>query len=308
MAEWFEAWRVEKFRNDVQILLQDKGGKIREAGAVTIGTGYSGKAISPVNQMGESDAREVTERYGDTPHMEVAADRRWLYPSPVEWGHMIDRFDRLWSDIEPTGPLMMVGLNGMRRKEDNLILKALYGTAKTGERGETTVTFPASQQVDKDVGGNDTGINHEKLRAGIEKLGESEIDLDSEQIFMGITMKEWNTLFGFNTTTSADFTSSGGGGRPINTGKLPELYGITFIRFQEQRLRANGFYDAAGAQLKLPMWVKSGVHFGIWEERNSDILRRPDKKNIPHIYMTQTFGVTRTEEARVVQINVQRDA
>ena len=53
----------------------------------------------------------------------------------------------------------------------------------------------------------------------------------------------------------------------------------------------------------IPVYVKSGMHFGMWNDIKTDISQRNDLQNIPwQVYVTLTGGATRIEEKKVVQI------
>jgi hypothetical protein len=51
------------------------------------------------------------------------------------------------------------------------------------------------------------------------------------------------------------------------------------------------------------MWAKSGGYCGIWNDIMTDISRRHDMQGIPYqAYVFGTFGGTRLEEKKIVQI------
>jgi hypothetical protein len=49
-------------------------------------------------------------------------------------------------------------------------------------------------------------------------------------------------------------------------------------------------------------WARSGVHLGLWNDINSRISERDDKSYSTQVYVKGTFGATRTEEGKVVEI------
>ena len=53
----------------------------------------------------------------------------------------------------------------------------------------------------------------------------------------------------------------------------------------------------------LPMWVKNGMHIGVWDDVKAFVDVRPDIQGRPYqLYSTITIGATRLEAGRVVQI------
>jgi hypothetical protein len=49
-------------------------------------------------------------------------------------------------------------------------------------------------------------------------------------------------------------------------------------------------------------WAKSGLHLGMWNDINTKISERADKSYASQVYVKGTFGATRTEEKKVVEI------
>lgn len=299
MSDQIETWRIQQFRNTTEHLLQEMGGKLRST--VTFSGSYTGKAVSPVNQVGETKARRKTTRNQDTPIMGVPLDRRWVYPVDWAWGDMIDDMDRVRLGIQPDGEYTKAGTMAMQRAEDEEILGSFFGTAKTGEEGGTTKSFPAANEVaadivDPGVTAASTGLNHAKILKGREILAGNKVDLDMEEIYMIITEKEVTELFGYNTTTSIDFVD----GKPVSTGKLPPLYGVKFIPFSSSYLKEVGLITSDMADL--PMWVKSGMHLGSWKERTIKVGEDTGKSFNTRIYMCQTLGATRLQEGKVVRV------
>ena len=49
-------------------------------------------------------------------------------------------------------------------------------------------------------------------------------------------------------------------------------------------------------------WAKSGLHLGMWNDVNAKISERSDKSYATQVYVKGTFGATRTEEGKVVEI------
>lgn len=303
-----ETWRIKQFAASVNHLLEDAGGKLRSA--VTVQTGVRGEGAVPVDQVGTTEGQIVTQEDGDTPDNTVETDRPWVYPVDLDWGHRLKRFENLRTGIDPQGPFTRAGTNAVRRLEDRVILQNFFAPRKTGRTGATTRNFPASSQdvgVNVGGGGGATGLNHDKIRGALEILLGNEADVfdGGEEVHALISETEWNQMFAFNQTTSQEFTS-GNGGRPIDTGRLPMLYGVRWHVFSNKKLENAGL--KTNNTLALPFWLKSGMHMSIWADRQINVYERGDKKGVPHIYICQTIGATRLEEAKIVRVNVDRSA
>ncbi len=300
--EWYEVWPVEQYINETEALLQDMGGKLR--GCVSVRGGYEGTGARPVKQYGQATYRAydyAADRKSDTPDLSTPTDARWIIPDPIEWGELVSDFDRDNLDASPLPEVMQYGAMTIARGEDDRLLKSFFADAQTGTRGGTTTNFDQNNTVDTDVGGVGTGINHDKIRRGMRLLMGNEADVySSDGIYMAITEIEWEALFGENVTISGDYV----GTRPIETARLPQLYGVTMVPFSDARLSAN-IPPNLNVQ-DLPMWQKSGMHMGIWRNTEVKVLRRDDKRGDPHPYIRQTMGATRLQEDKVIKIQVTR--
>ena len=276
----------QHYSTNVQLLLQQKGSKLRPC--VMAGS-YSGKAAKAVEQVGPVVARKRTTRHADTPLISTPADARWCDPISFEWGDLIDDEDKLRMLIDPQSPYAQNGAMALGRALDDTVIGAFFAGAKTGENGTTLTAWDTSRSVANDIGAT-AGMNHEKVRAALEKLLEAEVDVDNDELFIAASAKQIMELFGQTQTLSVDYVD----GKPVITGKIPMLYGFRFIH--SQRL------DKVGDNRHCAAWAKSGMHLGIWNDISTSIDRRPDKGNATQVLCKGTFGATRTEEAKVIRI------
>ncbi len=291
MAEPIEVWRVKQFSDNVAILLQQKGSKL--LGMYTTDT-YRGKEVSPVDQVGSIVAKKRTARYEPMGHSQPPTARRWLRPG--DWDIepiLIDNIDKLRNINDPTGPFTTVGVYAMGRSRDDVIIDAFFADAITGEEGELTTSFPASQQVDVAEGAAAaTGLNIAKLKKVQQMAIANEIDLEVEPLVMLITSKQHTDLLNETQIQSKDFNE-----KPVLVdGMVTRFMGINFKLIE--RLKTNG-----SGHRRCPVWTPSGMHLGDWQNLEVRIDPRPDLRGVPNqIYMAQTLGATRLEEKRVFEI------
>ena len=180
---------VQQYTTNVQLLLQQKGSKLR--GTVSTGS-YSGKAAKAVEQVGAVNAQKRTQRHGDTPLISTPSDARWIYPVDYEWADLIDDQDKLRMLIDPQSSYAQNGAYALGRAMDDEIISAFFGTAKTGENGSTSTVFATgTQQISVSTGSTGaTGLNIAKLREAKKILMENEVDIDNEQLFCVITAEQ----------------------------------------------------------------------------------------------------------------------
>jgi hypothetical protein len=280
-------WQVQQYSTNIQILLQQKGSRL--AGSVMVGT-HVGKQASPVDQVGAIQAQKVVGRFGPMGRIDAPTDRRWVFPTDYEVPQLVDKFDMLRIIVDPKSSYVTNAAYALGRAKDDEIIAAFFGDSKTGEGGGTTVTFPASQIVAESIGGANSGLNVAKLREASRILLENEVDPD-EPRFVAITAEQHDNLLNEIQVISLDYNT-----RPtLVDGKVTAFMGFNFIH--TERL------PKVATERKIPAWVKSGMHLGQWQDITARVNERQDLQGIPwQVYSCGTFGATRLEEKKIVQI------
>jgi hypothetical protein len=201
---------------------------------------------------------------------------------------MVDDQDKLRMLIDPTSPYAINGAYALGRKLDDIIIAAALGNAQTGENGSTSTPFAtATQQIA--VGG--TGLTVAKLRQARRILAANEVDLASDPVYIAVTAQQIDNLLGTTEVTSADFNSV----KALVQGDVDTFMGFKFI--QTELLGLDGSGDR-----RCFAWAKSGLHVGMWNDINTKISERPDKSYSMQVYVKGTFGATRVDEKKVVEI------
>ena len=276
---------VQQYSTNVQLLLQQRGSRLRDC--VTVGS-YTGKAAKAVEQIGEVTAQARTSRHADTPLISTPHDARWVHPTDYEWADMIDDQDKLRMLIDPTSPYAMNGAYALGRAMDSLIITAALGAALTGENGSTSTAFDtANQQIV--VGA--TGLTIAKLRAAKKILMTNEVDVMADPLYIAVTAVQLDELLGTTEVTSSDYNTV----KTLVSGDIDTFLGFKFI--QCERLGTDGSGDR-----RCIAWAKSGMHLGMWNDITTKISERADKSYATQVYVKGTFGATRTEEKKVVEI------
>ena len=170
---------AQQYSTNINLLLQQKGSKLRQA--VTTGS-HSGKAASPVDQIGAVEAQLVTSRFAPMSRIDAPTDRRWVYPKDYDLPQLIDSFDKLRLITDPSSAYVQNATRAMGRKQDYEILSAVLGTAKTGVEGGTSTIFTAANEVDVATGGANSTLNMAKLRAVKKLMMANHVDFDTEEI------------------------------------------------------------------------------------------------------------------------------
>lgn len=286
---------AQQFSTNVMLLLQQKLSKFRSA--VTEGS-YSGKQASPVDQVGAVNMNPVTSRFANKTRTDAAVDRRWVLPSDFDLQQIIDTFDKLKMISDPKSAYVQNSVAAANRQMDDLIIAAFTGTANTGETGTTSTSILAGNTVGVSVGGTTSNLNVAKLKEGFQILLGHEVDTDTDPIYCAITADQNTALLNEIQIISADFKQEQ---KPsVMGGKVMSFLGINFIH--SQRL-ATGTDDAAGTSRSIPMWAKSGMHLGLWQDTRTSTRQALELKGEPwEVYLYLSAGATRLEEKKIVRI------
>lgn len=281
---------VQQYTNNVQLLLQQRGSKLRDK--VIFGS-HVGKQAAVVDQYAPVNARRRTGRNEPLTGMDTQNDRRWVLPNDYDWDERVDNFDKLRLIVDPMSSYVQNGVYAMGRAMDAEIITAFFGTAKTGETGSTSTTFPSTQQVAVDVGAAAaTGLNVAKLRAAKKILLANEVDIENDPLYIAITAEQHDDLLGDPNINSKDYND-----RPVLVdGKVTSFMGFNFVHIE-------GLSTDTSSYRRIPVWAKSGMHLGMWNDITTDISQRKDLSSLPwQVYVYGTFGATRTEEKKIVEI------
>lgn len=295
MADNAPSWYVQQFSTNVQLLLQQKGSRTR--GLVQSGT-HVGSQASPVDQIQPITANKVTQRFAAMPRTDALLTRRWVFPVDYDLNQLIDSFDKLRLLTDPSSHYVMNAMYAVGRAMDVEVINAFFGTSYTGVEGATTVAFPTSNQISVQQGASaPTGLTVAKLRQGKLQLMGNEVDLDSDPLYALITAKQHDNLLAEVQVIDADYN----GGKPVmEEGRIARFLGINFIHTE---LLNTGTDDQAGTSTLVPLWAKSGMYLGSWNELQTDLSQRKDLQGLPwQAYVKGTFGATRIDEKRVMEL------
>lgn len=276
---------VQQYTTNVALLLQQRGSKLR--GAVTTGS-YTGKAAKAIEQIGAVTAQPRVTRHGDTPLISTPHDARWVFPTDYEWADLIDDQDKLRMLIDPTSPYALNGAYALGRAMDSIIINAALGTAKTGENGTNNTAFDTANQQ---VAAATTGLTIAKLREAKKILMENEVDVEMDPLFIAVTAQQLDDLLGTTEVTSADYNTV----KALVQGTVDSFMGFKFIHTELLGVDVS-------SNRRVIAWAQSGLHLGLWDDVNSRIDQRADKSYATQVYVKGTFGATRTEEGKVVEI------
>jgi hypothetical protein len=286
---------VEQFSSNIQLKVQQKGSRLSQA---VMSGNHVGSQASPVDQFGAINANKVEGRYQPIVATDAPTDRRWVFPQDYDLAQLLDNFDKLRLLIDPMSSYVTNAVYALGRAKDQEIINGLLGTNYVGNNGTSTTSITSGQTVNVAQGAaSATNLTVAKLRKGMQILRTNEALQDDAEVYMAINGINHDSLLAEVQVVSSDFN----GGTPVLVdGKIMRFMGVNFIHTE---LLNTGTDDASGTSTACPMWVKSGAYAGIWQDIMTDVSQRKDLRSLPYqAYVMGTFGGTRLEEKKVVQV------
>lgn len=275
----------QQYSNLLEQLLQQRGSRLR---STVREQSHSGKAAKTVEQVGAVSAVKRTTRHGDTPLISTPHSARWVFPTDYEWADLIDDQDKLRMLIDPASMYMTNARDALGRSIDETIIEAFFGDARTGENGTDVTSFDTANQQ---IATGSKGLTVDKLREAMKILLSNEVDVMNDPLCIAVTAKQHDDLLAETQTTSLDYNT-----RPVLVeGRISRFMGFDFVH--TELLGVDGSDNR-----RVPAYAKSGMTLGIWNDINGRIDPRADKSYSTQVYAKGTWGATRTQEGKVVEI------
>tara|TARA_R110002020_G_scaffold402806_1_gene612936 strand:+ start:5790 stop:6428 length:639 start_codon:yes stop_codon:yes gene_type:complete len=203
-----------------------------------------------------------------------------------EYADLIDNQDRVRTLIDPTSSYALAAAYALGRAVDDEIIAAATGTAYTGETGSTSTSFSSDNAITES--GSD-GLTLAKLRSAKEKLDTGNVD-PSISRFMVIGPQQLSNLLNVTNVTSSDYNTV----KALVQGELDTFMGFKFIT--STRL------SKTSTKRKVLAFAQDGIKLAIGKDIMTKIDERSDKGYATQVYVCQSIGSTRMEEAKVVSI------
>ena len=277
----------QQFSTNVQLLSQQTGSILR--GGVSEESVTGEKAF--FDQVGAAAAVKRTSRHQDTPMVETPHSRRMVTMDSYEWADLIDDADKVRMLIDPTSTYARAAAAAMGRAMDDAIIEAATGTAKTGKSGATSTTMLAANQI----ANGSADLTLAKLIEAKKVLDLGSVD-PSIPRHIAVGPDQIEALLNSTTVTSSDFNTI----KALVQGEINTFLGFQF--HVSTRLAKSGNIRTCFA------WAEDGVKLAVGKDVMSRIDERSDKSYSTQVYYCATFGATRMEEEKVVQIDCDESA
>ena len=188
--------------------------------------------------------------------------------------------------IDPTSSYARAAAAAMGRAMDDEIINALGGTAKTGKDGTTSTAFPSSQKIAV----ASSGLTIAKLVNAKKILDQNNVD-PSIKKYIVVSPEQIEDLLNNTTVTSSDFNTV----KALAQGDISSFVGFEFI--VSNRLSVDGSGDRL-----CYAFAQDGIKLAIGKDVMAKIDELPTKSYSTQVYYCSTFGATRMQEDKVVEI------
>lgn len=301
MTTEIEVLRTQTYSTNIALLSQQMISKFANN---CMSETVTGKAARLTSQVSKTDMVEGGTRASPAMNVDMVHDGRWVYPTELDWGKVVDDIDLLQTNISPQGKYVQSAVAAYNRKQDDLFIRSFFGTSQTGETGATALTFATSgtgdglttegQVVAVTEGvGSITGMNIAKMEESMRLLLAQDVDLDMETPVMAISPLQHKQLKALTVTTSSDFTQNHTfDGR----GWITHFNGFDIVISNRLPIDGNSYR-------RCPVWVKSGMGRGVWKDLQAGIRNRPDLQRNPlYVEASAMTGYTRIEGMKCIEI------
>lgn len=308
MAESFfniEAHHVDQFSDLSELRAQQLTKKLEETALEEPATGRA----HYFDQVGLTEFKENNARFPESPHQDIEHYRRKVVPRRFQWGHNLDKFDKVQMFTSKEGKYVVAASGAFGRTFDTIHIDALGGNAiaEDPDGNTTNIPLPSTQKVDVTFGGSsgNVNLNEAKVRKAISIITNNDVDIDTPEnrLYGCITPKAlYNGLMGQDRVASSDFNFT----KPLAVGGQMSFSWMGVDWIVSNRLPKGT--TTPETDRFCYVWSKSGLGRAMWMNLETKSSERPDRSFIDYLYMESFFNVTRLEEEKVVQIEIDEEA
>jgi hypothetical protein len=273
---------VQQYSANIQMLSQQMGSLLRDKVRLESVVGKN----AFFDQVGAVTAQKRTSRHSDTPQIDTPHARRRVSLVDYEFADLIDDQDKVRLLIDPTSSYAQAAAFAMGRAMDDEIISAATGTAFTGETGSTSTALPSAQKITES--GTD-GLTIAKLRTAKEKLDLQSVDPSIPRHII-VSPRQVTDLLGTTEVTSSDFNTV----KALANGEVNSFLGFNFI--------VSNRLSIASSKRSCIAFAQDGIALGVGKDVTARIDERADKGYATQVYYCASFGATRMEEEKVVEI------
>lgn len=240
-----------------------------------------------------------TSRHQDTAFTPLPFSRRRVDVLDFEVGDIIDETEDLRkSVVNPKAATIARFNEAANINMDKTIIDSLLGNAVAtdSEFAVSNIALPSSQII---VNGG-TNLPIDKIKNGLEILGQNDVDLATDRPYMAITWSQYRSLLEDNEFINRDFKLSSG--EKLGISSVSEILGVDI------RIVAQEILPKTGDIRSVVLYTKNSGILGVNNKMSANILQDPTKGGSLRVIGKQSIGSVRMEENRVVKIDCDETA
>ena len=253
------------------------------------------------DQVGVVAARKRTTRHGDTQYINSPHRRRWVTMEDFEIADLLDLQDILRILNNPGDAYSTAFIAALNRQRDAEIIDAARRTAFIGKKGTDTISLPAGQIIPH--GG--TGFTLPKVATAMETLKTANAVDGAAELTIAWTAKQEAEFINTTEVKSVDYNTQ----RVLVSGGMDgEFYGFTYERLEDWTDELGTLHrilPKMGTVRSCMAWVRDGIVLNDPAPPMVRISQLPEKGYAYQYYGYSTFGCTRMQETKIVEIEVQ---
>lgn len=288
------------YSNNVVMVAQQLGNPLA---ATVTSIRATGEAMSAGDMLNAVEYVYGEERSRTNVENPLSGSRRWLIrPPEIKSGQYIDDEDKFDMAMDPTSNFVtghtravirgcMDRIMGVRKLAGaySVVDGGILGNAIEGKRpGTSGIALPGSQIIP--VGG--TGLTIDKMRTALLTLRQADFGLeDDDALYCAISPLQQDNLIAIaqaSTTPLNAFNIE-----QLKNGKPTSLMGLNWI--VSNRVPK----DATGNSL-CPIWAKSNIVEGVWQDIEGDVWNDTHADNKPYVRVRTRRDVVRLQDKGVV--------
>ena len=299
---------VETYKSNIYMLSQQMDSRL----AKNCRQETQGGETDYFERLGLAEANKITDRHGDTVHSNTPHTRRACDYEEADYSDLIDKMDRVKLLINPDDAYVKAAVMGINRYKDDVFISAALGNARSGKKGATNVSLPASQKIGATNGTASSGLNVFTLTIVLEKFDSNDVDEDIPK-YLAYSGKQKQNLLNETEITSADYNSV----KALVQGQVDSFMGFKFIRSERLpvTLAANTAFEAttgaftggsdtiASGARRCIAWAEDGMIFSTGVDLMVRVDELPTKRYSTQVYAAHQVGAVRMEEEKVVEIH-----
>jgi len=252
--------------------------------APTVHTKSSSGEVDFQDQLASADADEKLARNEVVRNTDPDYRRRKIVPRTFYKAPLIDRMDKLMMVKDPTSAVVMNNAGALARSKDTTIATAFTALAYTGKAGAGSISLPSTQIIVH----SSAGMNLVKIRSASRILNANEVS--TENRFLALSALQVEDLLAITEFTSSDYAMV----KALVDGKPGTLVGFKAVMSERLTLSTTTRYCIA--------YHRTGMVLGVWDDLTASIDILPGKHFSAQVYAAQSYGATRLEEEKVVQV------